>query len=454
MAARFPLQALALAISTSFLLTACSEGEEPKAPESTAPAAEAAPAAQAPAEAPAQAAGVAPEAVVAHYSDLALAVYEDALSTAKALNDATDALIANPSEETLAAAKDAWLQARVPYQQSEVFRFGNAVVDDWEGQLNAWPLDEGLIDYVKTDDYQHALGNDGANANIIANTELTVGGETMDLSELTPELLASLNEVGGSEANVATGYHAVEFLLWGQDLHGFEAGAGERKATDYAAGDACTNGNCERRGAYLDAVTDLLVNDLQWMVEQWKPGVEGNYRAELTAQAPSAVYQKMLFGMGSLSLGELAGERMKVALEANSYEDEHDCFSDNTHNSHYYNALGIQNVYTGSYKRVDGTELSGASLSDLVADAKPELNEALSAQLEASVAALGHMKQTAEKAENPVTFDMMIAPDNTEGAEIINNAIAALVEQTGSIEQVAAVVGVESLEPDDAGHQF
>ena len=454
MAARFPLQALALAISTSFLLTACSEGEEPKAPESTAPAAEAAPAAQAPAEAPAQAAGVAPEAVVAHYSDLALAVYEDALSTAKALNDATDALIANPSEETLAAAKEAWLQARVPYQQSEVFRFGNAVVDDWEGQLNAWPLDEGLIDYVKTDDYQHALGNEGANANIIANTELTVGGETMDLSELTPELLASLNEVGGSEANVATGYHAVEFLLWGQDLHGFEAGAGERKATDYAAGDACTNGNCERRGAYLDAVTDLLVNDLQWMVEQWKPGVEGNYRAELTAQAPSAVYQKMLFGMGSLSLGELAGERMKVALEANSYEDEHDCFSDNTHNSHYYNALGIQNVYTGSYKRVDGTELSGASLSDLVADAKPELNEALSAQLEASVAALGHMKQTAEKAENPVTFDMMIAPDNTEGAEIINNAIAALVEQTGSIEQVAAVVGVESLEPDDAGHQF
>lgn len=385
---------------------------------------------------------------------MALAVYEDALSTAKALNEATDALIANPSEETLAAAKAAWLHARVPYQQSEVFRFGNAVVDDWEGQLNAWPLDEGLIDYVKTDDYQHALGNDGANANIIANTELTVGGETMDLSELTPELLASLNEVGGSEANVATGYHAVEFLLWGQDLHGFEAGAGERQATDYAAGDACTNGNCERRGAYLDAVTDLLVNDLQWMVEQWKPGVEGNYRAELTGQAPSAVYQKMLFGMGSLSLGELAGERMKVALEANSYEDEHDCFSDNTHNSHYYNALGIQNVYTGSYKRVDGTELSGASLADLVADAKPELNEALSAQLEASVAALGHMKQTAEKAESPVTFDMMIAPDNTEGAEIINNAIAALVEQTGSIEQVAAVVGVESLEPDDAGHQF
>ena len=455
MAARFPLQALALAISTSFLLTACSEGEEPKAPEAATPAVESAPA-EAPAEAAADTSNdaVAPEAVVAHYADMALAVYEDALTSAEKLNEATDALIANPSEETLAAAKEAWLQARVPYQQSEVFRFGNAVVDDWEGQLNAWPLDEGLIDYVKSDDYQHALGNDGANANIIANTELNIGGETMDLTTLTPELLASLNEVGGSEANVATGYHAIEFLLWGQDLNGFEAGAGDRKATDYASGDACTNGNCERRGQYLDAVTDLLVSDLQWMVDQWKPDVEGNYRAELTAMAPSAVYQKMLFGMGSLSLGELAGERMKVALEANSYEDEHDCFSDNTHNSHYYNALGIQNVYTGSYKRVDGTELSGASLADLVADAKPELNEQLNAQLDASVAALGHMKQIAERTENPVAFDMMIAPDNAEGAKIINDAIAALVEQTGSIEQVAAVVGVESLEPDDAGHQF
>ena len=306
MAARFPLQALALAISTSFLLTACSDSDESKAPEAAAPAAESAPAAttsEASTEAASTAAAVAPEAVVAHYSDMALAVFEDALTTAQALDEATDALIANPSEETLAAAKEAWLQARVPYQQSEVFRFGNAVVDDWEGQLNAWPLDEGLIDYVKSDDYQHALGNDGANANIIANTELNIGGETMDLTTLTPELLASLNEVGGSEANVATGYHAIEFLLWGQDLNGFEAGAGDRKATDYAAGDACTNGNCERRGQYLDAVTDLLVSDLQWMVDQWKPGVDDNYRAELTAMAPSAAYQKMLFGMGSLSLG-------------------------------------------------------------------------------------------------------------------------------------------------------
>ncbi|BBI48981.1 hypothetical protein HORIV_14020 [Vreelandella olivaria] len=156
------------------------------------------------------------DAVVHHYADLAHANYADALSAAQALNERIDELLANPTSETLNAAKQAWLQARVPYQQSEVFRFGNAVVDDWEGQLNAWPLDEGMIDYVEGDDYQHELGNEGATANIVANEQITVGGETLDVSEITPELLADLNEIGGSEANVASGYHAIEFLLWGR----------------------------------------------------------------------------------------------------------------------------------------------------------------------------------------------------------------------------------------------
>lgn len=392
--------------------------------------------------------------VVEHYATLAHASYEDALTTARALDAATDRLIAEPTTANLTAARQAWLAARVPYQQTEVFRFGNTVVDDWEGQLNAWPLDEGLIDYVRADDYQHELGNAGATANIIASHRLTVGGETLDVAQLTPELLARLNEVGGSEANVATGYHAVEFLLWGQDLNGFNNGAGERPVTDYARGSDCTHGNCERRGQYLDAVTDLLVADLEWMVAQWAEGNDGNYRARLTAASADEGIQKMLFGMGSLSLGELAGERMKVALEANSYEDEHDCFSDNTHNSHYYNGQGIQNVYTGTYRRVDGRLVSGPSLSDLVEQANPQLDEQLNSQLDASMEALGLMKAHAESSQNPMAFDTMIAPGNTQGAEIVNNAILALVQQTGSIEQAARELGIAALAPDDAGHAF
>lgn len=432
MRARFALKTLTVAVAAPVALAACSafqtesQAQEPATPSS----------------------------VVAHYADIAHATYADALITARELDAATDALIAHPDAETLAAAKSAWLASRVPYQQSEVFRFGNAVVDDWEGQLNAWPLDEGLIDYVDTSDYQHELGNAGATVNIVASQTINVGGETLDVTNITPTLLADLNEVGGSEANVATGYHAIEFLLWGQDRHGFEAGNGDRPASDYANGENCTHGHCDRRAAYLDAATDLLVSDLEWMVAQWAPDNSDNYRAELLAMDPQAAIQKMLFGMGSLSLGELAGERMKVALEANSFEDEHDCFSDNTHNSHFYDAMGVRNIYTGSYTRVDGSVLNGPSLSDLVARHDAPLDKRLRFDLNATMQALQAMKDAAEADANPMPFDMMIAPGNAEGARIINKAIAALVTQTGEIEKASNVLGVEALAPDDAGHTF
>jgi putative iron-regulated protein len=433
---------LALAIS----LAGC--GDDKK--EAAAPQA-AAPAAATSAAAPAKADEAAAKAVVAHYAELASAVFSDAASTGKQLQAAVDALLSNPSEDTLKAAKEAWLAARVPYMQTEVFRFGNAVVDDWEGQLNAWPLDEGLIDYVAKD-YQHAQGNPGATANIIANTSIQVGEDKIDVTEITGEKLAELNELGGSEANIATGYHAIEFLLWGQDLNGTNPGAGARPYTDYLTGEGATGGNNERRRAYIKAAADLLVADLDSMVEQWKAGVADNYRAKLEAEPAESGLRKMLFGMGSLSLGELAGERMKVALEANSTEDEHDCFSDNTHNSHFYNGKGVRNVYLGEYKKVDGTTLTGPSLSSLVAQADAQADATLKADLEASEAKLQALIDSAEK--NNVHFDQLIAADNAAGQQIVRDAIAALVKQTGAIEKASAALGISDLNPDTADHQF
>ncbi len=389
------------------------------------------------------------QAVVTHYAELAHAVFSDAHATALKLQDAVDALLANPTDETLQAARQAWLAARVPYMQSEVFRFGNPVVDEWEGQLNAWPLDEGMIDYVQGD-YQHALGNPGATANIVANTELQIGEDKIDVTEITGEKLASLNELAGSEANVATGYHAIEFLLWGQDLHGTNAGAGERPVSDFVEGDACSNGHCDRRRAYLKAATELLVSDLADMVEEWKPGAD-NYRASLEKDTAENGLRKMFFGMGSLSLGELAGERMKVALEANSPEDEHDCFSDNTHNSHYYNAKGIRNVYLGEYERTDGSTLSGPSLASLVEGSAPEVNSTLKTDLETTEAKL---RVLVESAENGESFDQLIGPDNSAGQDKVRAAIAALVQQTGSIEKAATALGISDLNPDTADHSF
>jgi putative iron-regulated protein len=450
---RMPLAtASLLAIAVS--LAGC--GDEKKAPapapaSAPAPAPAAAPAPQAAAPAPAaQSDDAAAKAVVANYANMVYAVFSDAESTAKSLRTAINDFLATPNDKTLKAARDAWVAARVPYMQSEVFRFGNTIIDDWEGQVNAWPLDEGLIDYVAKD-YQHALGNPGATANIIANTEVQVGEDKVDVKEITAEKLASLNELGGSEANVATGYHAIEFLLWGQDLHGNDAGAGERPASDYIEGAGGTGGHNDRRRAYLTAVTDLLVSDLEEMSNNWKPGVADNYRASLEAETGESGLRKMLFGMGSLSLGELAGERMKVALEANSSEDEHDCFSDNTHNSHFYNGKGIRNVYLGEYTRVDGTKVSGPSLSSLVAKADAATDATLRADLDATQAKLQAIVDQANKGQH---FDQLIAAGNTEGNQIVRDAIASLVKQTGAIEQAAGKLGITDLNPDNADHEF
>ena len=446
---RMPLATASL-LAIAISLAGCGEGKDKAAaPAAPTPAAST----TAPAAAPAAAGKVdeaAAKAVVAHYADMVFAVYSDAESTAKTLQTAVDAFLAKPNADTLKAAKAAWVAARVPYLQSEVFRFGNTIIDDWEGQVNAWPLDEGLIDYVdKT--YEHALGNPGASANIIANTEVQVGEDKVDVKDITPEKLASLNELGGSEANVATGYHAIEFLLWGQDLNGTGPGAGARPASDYLEGAGATGGHNERRRAYLKAVTQLLVSDLEEMVGNWKPAVSDNYRATLEAEPVANGLRKMLFGMGSLSLGELAGERMKVSLEANSPEDEQDCFSDNTHYSHFYDAKGIRNVYLGEYTRPDGTKLTGPSLSSLVAKVDPATDATLKADLEATEAKIQVIVDHALKGEH---YDQLIAADNAAGNQIVRDAIAALVKQTGSIEQAAGKLGIANLNPDTADHEF
>ncbi len=442
---RTPLVASLLAVAIS--LAGCGDSDKEKAAaQNSTPAAtnaSATPAAVALDE-------TAAKAVVAHYSEMVYAVFSDALTTATTLQGAVDAFLAKPDASTLKAARDAWLAARPSYLQSEAFRFGNTIIDDWEGQVNAWPLDEGLIDYVAKD-YEPALGNPGATANIIANTQIQVGEDKVDVKDITPEKLASLNELGGSEANVATGYHAIEFLLWGQDLNGTGPGAGNRPASDYLEGKGATGGHNDRRRAYLKAATDLLVSDLTEMVGNWKPNVADNYRASLEAEPVDGGLRKMLFGMGSLSLGELAGERLKVALEANSPEDEHDCFSDNTHNSAFYNAKGIRNVYLGEYVRTDGTRLTGPSLSSLVAKIDPATDDALKADLADTEAKMQVIVDHANKGEH---FDQLIAAGNTAGNQIVRDAIGALVKQTGAIEQASGKLGITDLNPDNAEHEF
>lgn len=343
-------------------------------------------------------------AVVEQYAAIVEASYGESLTKAQTLQGSIDTFVAAPSESGFTAARQAWLDAREPYGQTEVYRFYGGPIDDEdgpEGQINAWPLDENYIDYV-----------DGNETSGLIN-----GAET-----LTEALLKEANEKDG-EKNISTGYHSIEFLLWGQDLSA--DGPGARPYTDYVP-DTGTAANQARRGEYLKLSATVLVADLQSVHDEWKAGVDGNYRASFVAADPKDSIAKILTGMGSLSGAELAGERMEVALVARDQEDEHSCFSDNTHRDIVTNALGIQNAYLGRYGSNDGP-----GIDDLVEKLDPALNAKLKAQLQASVDAANAI---------PAPFDQALL--NADGQAKIEAAIDALRDQTTTIVEVATLLGI------------
>ena len=388
------------------------------------------------------------KAVVAHYAELARAKFGDTLTTVKALDDKINAFLAKPDDTTLKAARDAWIASRHYYSQTEAFRFGNTVVDDWEGAVNSWPLDEGMIDYVDAGYGTESDENTLYVANIIASKVIKINGKDVDVSTITPDLLKNtLQEAGGIKANVATGYHAIEFLLWGQDLNGTGPGAGNRPATDYDLNN-CTNGNCDRRAAYLKTASKLLVDDLEDIVAKFQPD---GAAAKVLTDDPGKGITALLTGMGSLSYGELAGERMKLALLLHDTEEEPDCFSDNTARDHRDDMLSILSAYTGSYTRLDGTVLNGPSIQSLVRQKDNDLDALMMTKLSATMAAMDKMVERSEKIE---AYDQMIAEGNADGNAVVQAAIDGLIDQTKTIERVVSalnltdvkVAGSESLD--------
>lgn len=354
--------------------------------------------------------------VLINYANIVHATYTDSLQTAKSLQKAIDEFVANPSASGLETARLAWLTAREPYGQTEVFRFYGGPIDDAkdiEGRLNAWPLDEAYIDYVKGKPDSGVINN--------PKTSLSI------------ERLIKLNARGG-EANVATGYHAIEFLLWGQDFN--KNGPGTRPYTDFVDGQGK---HAERRRQYLKLVTDQVVADLQTLTDQWADGQQ-NYRAKFLKDKPDASLRKVLTGMAVLSSAELAGERMQVALDNQDQEDEHSCFSDNTHRDIVTNTLGIRNVLLGEYQRIDGSVVSGPSIRDLVAAKNPKLAEKLSSDFSASVAAT-------QAIEAP--FDQeIIGKKDAPGRKRVQAAIAALKKQTQTLVEAARTLGIRKMSVD------
>jgi putative iron-regulated protein len=371
----------------------------------------------------AQSAPAAPQAdrsvapVLNHYAALVHANYEDTLQAAQAMKRAIDAFLAAPSEQTQQAARKAWRGAREFYGQTEAFRFYGGPIDDDagpEGRLNAWPMDESYVDKVD--------GNDGAG--LINDRDFAI----------TKQSISEQNERGGEE-NIATGWHAIEFLLWGQDRS--ETGPGDRSFTDFVDGQAgSTQNNADRRRQYLAVVTELLIDDLNTLVTAWRPGSKLNYRSRFVEGGQESL-RMMFVAMGSLSRGELAGERLEVALNSQDQEDEHSCFSDNTHRDAVLNATGIENVWLGRYRRADGSLLQGPSPRDLVMAKDATLADRTSRRIAASVAA-------ARAIQAPFDREIVGAKD-APGRQRIQATVNSLVQQSKDLVAAANAVGISKL---------
>ena len=366
--------------------------------------------------------------ILTTYANIALANYTDALNDAKTLQSALSAFTAAPSAANFDAAKTAWLQARESYGTTEIFRLANGPIDaeeGWvadtygapEGMMNAWPLDENMIDYTKNASGTTTGGNiiDGLGTNVDGGTAgqyVDEDNQEVNMSTITKENLAALNEVNG-DANVVTGYHAIEFLLWGQDQD-YSGGtiaaaaphaagaltAGQRPLTDYSADDGDKD---DRRKAFLNATADLLVENLQTMVTAWETNTTSNYRAALLGynsvsskniDADDALTDIMA-GMGVFIKSELANERMAVAIQTPSEEDEHSCFSDNTHRDIALNYKGFINVLKGQYDG-DTEVVGGVSMYDyLTASVKSEVDEVID-QIDEGVSIINITAKTSE----------------------------------------------------------
>jgi putative iron-regulated protein len=320
-----------------------------------------------------------------------------------------------PGEQTLLDAKTAWKEAREPYGQTEAFRFANGPIDandGPEGLLNAWPLDENFVDYVE--------GN--AAAGIINNLS--------DYPVINQEVLESLNE-SIDEKSISIGYHAIEFLLWGQDDADVSLKTpGNRSHLDFANGQG--SGNERRRALYLKTAADLLLKHLQLMLDAWAPN-QANYRADFMALDNATSLENLFTSIGTLSKSELAGERIFVPLVNQDQEDEHSCFSDNTHRDIILNAEGIKNVYTGTYTRTDGSEIRGTSLQDLLGMVSPDLQSEMDA-----LSALTITSSTSI----PFPFDEALTQESSTGNGPIMNTVTSLQDQGDKISQVAAALGL------------
>ena len=362
---------------------------------------------------------------VSDYKTNVNASYADVVAGAQALKVAVDAFVAAPSQASHDAAKAAWIAARLPFAPSEAFRFYDGPIDNPvngpEPEINSWPLDENYIDYTR-DDPSAGIINDLVRVPVISAAAID-----------------GANAMGG-EKNISDGFHAIEFLLWGQDdlLPGM--GAGKRPFTDYVVGAGGTAANQARRGQYLQLATDALLGHLTDVAAAWAPGVPGNYASTFGVSSSHGsdpgkdFIAALVRSIGAMAKDELSGQRMAVPYASRDQEDEHSCFSDTTANDLFGDGTGLQNVWLGRYTTTAGVTLDGVGLDAIVNEADPALASKTTSDLAAAVAQLQVLRDL--QAMN-TPFDVILKQDDSSpGRTAMLAGITALRAVAADMEQV------------------
>ena len=369
--------------------------------------------------------------IVTNYSNILEAGYTDSYNAALTLQTKITTFIANPTAQGLTDAQNAWLAAREPYMQTEMGRFYGGPIDgdSGDGLLNSWPLDEGYIDYLAADSHGYpAYATPDFTYGIInMPTQFPTISEAVLITNNQPD--GGTTNANGDNVAVSCGYHAIEFLLWGQDdTPPSQKIPGQRSYKDYISTAGATAPNAARRAQYLQVVTQLVVDNLKAMVDAWAPNAN-NYRKTFESNSSVAI-ANMFNGIGRLAKGELAGERMGVPLALHAQEQEHSCFSDNTHRDLYLDMQGIVNAYNGKYTRTDGSVISGLGLSDYV--------KSLNATDDTKMKTLLTTAQTSlQNIETNKPFDWLIDGTNPTGNQIVQKGVTDVSNVADWVSQIA-----------------
>jgi len=296
--------------------------------------------------------------------------YIDLAEQTKLLRAAILELQLETTAKNLHQAQNAWRNARRPWEQSEAFLFGPAETLDLDPALDSWPINATDIQNV-----------------IDSTTPLT----TETVSAFEPTL---------------KGFHVIEYLLFGSNNN--------KAASELTA----------REMAYLISAATALSNDAQTLADAWNPNA-GNFFSEFSkAGAGSTTYpsqvsaiQEMLEGIIGIA-DEVASGKLSKSLAEHDPSLLESQFSANSQTDFINNIRGIRNAYTGTYLLSEGPGLNA-----LVKSINPALDEAISNQIEKTIATIYTIPQ-------PLADSIISNPDSVQAAiNEAKNLVALLIDQ-------------------------